>query len=46
LIARHGESFVQELEADNAPRHFTGEDYDAIKKEYRALAREAKKETT
>ena len=46
LIQRHGEAFVLELEADNTPRHLTGDELDAVKREYRALAREAKKETT
>lgn len=44
LIERYGVSHVDALEADQEPRHYTGDDYDAIKKQYRALAREAKKE--
>lgn len=44
LIQRHGEAFVTELEADNIPRHLTAHELDEIKREYRALAREAKKE--
>ena len=44
LIHRHGEAFVTELEADNTPRHLTAHELDEIKREYRALAREAKKE--
>lgn len=46
LIARHGVGFVELLEADNEPRHYTGADYDAIKAEYRNLARKAPKEST
>lgn len=44
LIERHGEAFVLELEADQTPRHLTADEYDEIKREYRAKAREAKKE--
>lgn len=44
LVARHGEAFVLELEADQTPRHLTADEYDEIKREYRAKAREAKKE--
>lgn len=44
LIARHGVEFVEALEADDEPRHYSGADYDAIKSEYRALTRAHKKE--
>lgn len=44
LIERHGEAFVTDLEADQTPRHYTGDDYDEIKRQYRAKAREANKE--
>lgn len=44
LIARHGRAFVEQLEADQTPRHYSGEDYDEIKREYRAKSREAMKE--
>jgi len=42
LIERYGISHVEQLEADNEPRHYSPDDLDAIKKEYRALARQAK----
>lgn len=42
LIERYGISHVEALEADNEPRHLSGADYDEIKKQYRALARQAK----
>lgn len=45
LIARHGVSHVEELEADQTPRHYSGDDFEAIKREYRALARQAERQT-
>lgn len=44
LVERYGIAHVEQLEADETPRHLTGEEYDEIKREYRAKAREAKKE--
>lgn len=43
LIARHGEAFVLELEADQAPRHLSPDDIDAIRDEYRAKLKELRK---
>lgn len=40
LIARYGEDFVKELEADQTPRHYSGRDYEEIKREYRAKLKE------
>jgi len=34
LIERYGVAFVEELEADQEPRHYTGADYDAIKADF------------
>lgn len=45
LVARHGISYVEELEADQTPRHYSGDDFEAIKREYRALARQAERQT-
>ena len=45
LVARHGLSYVEELEADQTPRHYSGDDFEAIKREYRALARQAERQT-
>jgi hypothetical protein len=45
LIAKHGVAFVEQLEADQEPRHYSGDDYEEIKREYRAKSRELKKET-
>ncbi len=45
LIEKHGVAFVEQLEADQEPRHYSGDDYEAIKREYRAKSRELKKET-
>lgn len=42
LVARYGISHVEELEADQTLRHYSGDDFEAIKREYRALAREGK----
>jgi hypothetical protein len=36
LVARHGDAFVQELEADQTPRKYTAAELAAIKQEYRA----------
>lgn len=44
LVEREGEAFVAALEADNTPRHYSGDDYDRIKAEYRALTKELLKE--
>lgn len=44
LIERYGLAFVEELEADNTPRHLTAEQIDAIRNEYRAKAKQLKKE--
>lgn len=43
LIERIGLVAVEELECDQAPRHYTVEDLKAITKEYRAKARDLKK---
>lgn len=43
LIARHGLCFVEELEADQTPRHLSPQDYDAIKEDYKNRLKEAKK---
>ncbi|WP_374520353.1 recombination protein NinG [Hydrogenophaga sp.] len=40
LISRYGEDFVKELEADHYPRHYSGHDYEEIKREYRAKLKE------
>lgn len=45
LIEKHGFAFVEQLEADQTPRNYSGDDYDEIKREYRAKSRDAKKET-
>ena len=45
LVARHGLSYVEELEADQTPRHYSGDDFEEIKREYRALARQAERQT-
>lgn len=34
LVNRYGLAYVEELEADQEPRHYKGEDYDAIKAFY------------
>lgn len=34
LVARYGLEYVEELEADQEPRHYTGDDYEAIKATY------------
>lgn len=44
LVERYGIAHVEELETDQAGRSYSCDDYDAIKKEYRALARQLKKE--
>jgi hypothetical protein len=43
LIERHGVAFVEALEADQEPRHYSGDDYDRIKCEYRELFKQATK---
>ena len=43
LIARHGEGFVMELEADQEPRHLSPDDIDAIRDTYKAKLKEMKK---
>lgn len=43
LIRRHGLAFVEALESDSTPRHYTGADYDAIKASARERLREHKK---
>ncbi len=45
LIEKHGVEFVEQLESDQTPRHYSGDDYEEIKRKYRELTREAKKET-
>lgn len=45
LIARYGIEFVEALEADSTPRRHTAEEIDAIRDEYRAKAKQLKKET-
>ncbi|UBB18352.1 recombination protein NinG [Comamonas odontotermitis] len=44
LVERYGLAFVEELEADNTPRHYTDADFDAIRDEYRAKTNQLKKE--
>lgn len=44
LVQRYGPEFVERLEADQEPRHYTGADYDAIKAEYRAKTKHLRKE--
>lgn len=44
LIEREGLAFVEALEADQEPRHYSGDDYDRIKAEHRALTKQLKKE--
>jgi hypothetical protein len=46
LIRRHGLAFVEALESDNTPRHYTGTDYDAIKAEARQKLRNHLKGTS
>lgn len=46
LVARYGLEFVEALEADNAPRHQTAQEIDAIRDTYRTKNKELKKETT
>lgn len=43
LIEKHGVAFVEQLEADQTPRNYSGDDYDEIKRKYRAMSRDAKK---
>ena len=45
LIARIGLARVEALEADQTPRKYTAEELKAIRDEYRAKARELKRET-
>lgn len=44
LIERYGLAFVEELEADNTPRHLTAEQIDAIRDEFKAKTKQLKKE--
>lgn len=44
LIARYGISHVEELEADQTPRHLSPQDLDAIKEDYKNRLKEAKKQ--
>ncbi|ARU04737.1 hypothetical protein CCO03_08655 [Comamonas serinivorans] len=44
LIARYGQPFVEELEADNTLRQYTAEQIDAIKDEYRVKTKQLMKE--
>lgn len=46
LIERIGAQAVGELEADQAPKHYSIDDLKAIKAKYRAAARQLQKETT
>lgn len=46
LLERYGLEFVEALEADNAPRHQTAQEIDAIRDTYRAKAKELKKANT
>ena len=42
LIARYGVEFVEALEEDDEPRHYSPQDLDAIKVDYRAKLKELK----
>lgn len=43
LIQRHGVAFVEELEADQEPRHHSPDDLDAIRATYKAKLKEMRK---
>lgn len=43
LVERYGLEFVEALEADNTPRHYTANEIDAIRDTYRAKNKEFKK---
>lgn len=43
LVTRYGLEFVEALEADNAPRHQTAQEIDAIRDTYRTKNKELKK---
>ena len=45
LIARYGEAYVLELEADQTPRHYTADDYDQMKATHKAALKELKEKT-
>lgn len=44
LVGRYGPEFVEALECDNAPRHYSTDDLKVIASENRAKARQLKKE--
>lgn len=44
LVARYGVEFVEALEVDQGPRHYSPQDLEAIKADYTKRLREAKKE--
>lgn len=44
LVLRHGLAFVEGIEADQTPRHYTVDDLKAIRDKYRALAKQLEKE--
>lgn len=43
LLERYGLEFVEELEADNTPRHYTADEIDAIRDTYRAKTKKPKR---
>lgn len=43
LIEREGLAFVEALEADQDPRNYSGDDYDAIKRDFTARLKDLKK---
>lgn len=43
LLERYGLEFVEALEADNTPRHYTADEIDAIRDTYRAKTKELKR---
>ena len=45
LIERYGAEFAETLEADQEPRHYMGDDYEAIKAEYVAKLKAEKEKT-
>lgn len=42
LVGRYGLAYVEELEADQEPRHYSGDDYEAIKATYVQKLKEEK----
>lgn len=45
LIRRHGVAFVEALESDNTPRHYSPDDLTAIRAEYREKTKQLKKDS-